>query len=346
MITYSLKVAELRHETSDALTVCFKQPGLRKIKYKAGQYLTLIFRINGRKYIRPYSFSSCPEVDEFLEITIKRVHQGIVSNHIIDFLKVGDIINVMPPMGDFIYNADFNVKDVFFWGIGSGITPLISILKHILFMESDVNVHLYYGNTNYTTTIFLNKIKDLQMKFPERFKVTHFFSKLAFAENSQESIEGRIDEQKVLAILNDKISLSDTSHYICGPLGLKNSVKNALFIKGVKPTCVFVEDFEVVKDPLDFKDIYTQNVQLNYNGNDYTVEVIKGKSILDSALDADIELPYSCQTGSCSTCKAILLTGKCAMVGLTKKRDDLSSNEYLLCCAHPLTDDVKIIVLN
>jgi ring-1,2-phenylacetyl-CoA epoxidase subunit PaaE len=337
MITYSLKVAEVRHETADALTVCFKQPGLRKVKYKAGQYLTLIFRINGRKYIRPYSFSSCPEVDEFLEITIKRVYKGIVSNHIIDFLRVGDIIEVMPPMGDFIYNSDPKVKAVCLWGIGSGITPLISIAKYILFTENDVNVHLYYGNTNLNAVIFLNKIEELQMKFPHRFNVKHFLSKLGLTENSQQSIMGRIDEKKVLDILNDQTSLSGTSHYICGPSGLKKSVKNALSIKGVESKYVFVEDFEIVKDPIDFTDIYTQNVELEFNGNKHTLEVIKGKSILDSALDAGIELPYSCQTGNCSTCK---------MVGLSKDRDDLHANEYLLCCAHPLTDDVKIMVLN
>lgn len=346
MITYSLKVAEVRHETADALTVCFKQPGLRKIKYMAGQYLTLIFRINGRKYIRPYSFSSCPEVDEFLEITVKRVHKGIVSNHIIDFIKVGDLIEVMPPMGDFIYKTDFKGKDVCFWGTGSGITPLISIAKYILFSENDINVHLFYGNTDDSSTIFLNKIKELQIKFPKRFKVKHFFTQLAINESSQELIVGRIDEQKVISILNNQISLSDALHYICGSSGLKNSVKNALSVKGVNSMYVFVEDFEVVKDPRDFKDIYTQNVQLEFNGNKYILEVIKGKSILDSALDADIELPYSCQTGDCSTCKAILIDGRCTMVGLTKNRDDLNADEYLLCCAHPLTDDVKIMVLN
>src|ERR1700676_3508127 len=99
---YTLRVIDIRRETQDCLTVIFKQPGLKRIKYFAGQYLSLIFRINGRRYIRPYSFSSAPGVEATLNITIKRVPGGIVSNHILDKLKVDDIIEVMEPMGDFI----------------------------------------------------------------------------------------------------------------------------------------------------------------------------------------------------------------------------------------------------
>ena len=106
MITFALKVAEKRQETSDTVTLCFKQPGLKKIKYKAGQYLTLIFRINGRRYMRPYSFSSAPGVDTFLEVTVKRVRGGVVSNHICDFVGEGDLVEVMQPLGNFIVDEN------------------------------------------------------------------------------------------------------------------------------------------------------------------------------------------------------------------------------------------------
>jgi ring-1,2-phenylacetyl-CoA epoxidase subunit PaaE len=101
---FTLKVVGVRTETADTVTVAFKQPGLKKVKYMAGQYLTLMFRINGRRYIRPYSFSSAPLVDAHLEVTIKRVPGGVVSNHIIDTVKVDDIVEVMEPMGDFMLN--------------------------------------------------------------------------------------------------------------------------------------------------------------------------------------------------------------------------------------------------
>src|SRR6476659_10406846 len=119
MKTYTLKVIAIKKETEDTLTLCFRQPMLKKIKYQAGQYLTLIFRINGRRYIRPYSFSSAPEIDSNLEVTVKRVAGGIISNHIHDQVKVDDIIEVMPPMGDFIL-PDKKYNAVFLWGAGSG----------------------------------------------------------------------------------------------------------------------------------------------------------------------------------------------------------------------------------
>ena len=111
MGNYTLRIAEVKRETEDTVTLCFKQPGLKKIKYIAGQYLTLIFRINGRRYIRPYSFSSCPGVDSYLEVTVKRVQNGLVSNHINDMVNVGDSIEVMPPMGDFIFEANDDLTD-------------------------------------------------------------------------------------------------------------------------------------------------------------------------------------------------------------------------------------------
>lgn len=119
MKNYTLKVHDIKKETKDTITICFKQPGLKKIKYHAGQYLTLSTRINGRKYTRPYSFSSAPSVDSFLETTIKRVPNGIFSNHIHDTLQVGDIVEVMEPMGDFVYTHDEFFNSIYFWGVGS-----------------------------------------------------------------------------------------------------------------------------------------------------------------------------------------------------------------------------------
>lgn len=342
MTNYTLKVIDIRKDTDDTVTLCFKQPGLKKIKYLAGQYLTLIFRINGRRYIRPYSFSSCPGVDPNLEVTVKRVENGLISNHINDMVSVGDSIEVMPPMGDFVFEEDNNFTDVYFWGVGSGITPLFSMIKHILNSTSSINVHLNYGNKNNETTIFNKQIKDLQEKYPRRFIVRHFHTKLFVDESNPLVIQGRIDQHKALSILDEKISLKSSAHYICGPAGLKESVKDAIQSKYGSLSNVFSEDFELVKDPKDFVDIYTRNVSINFESNIHTLEVVKGKSILEAALDAQIELPYSCQTGNCDTCKAKIVTGSVKMIGATKIRKDLNVNEYLLCCTYPLTENVHI----
>src|SRR6187402_2563553 len=132
MKNYTLKVHSIKRETKDTITLCFKQPGLKKIKYQAGQYLTLSFRINGRKYIRPYYFSSAPSADSFLETTIKRIPNGIFSNYVHDAIRVGDMVEVMEPMGDFVHSHDESFNQIYFWGVGSGITPLISIIKEVL----------------------------------------------------------------------------------------------------------------------------------------------------------------------------------------------------------------------
>ncbi len=344
MTSYTLKVLEVRKETKDCVTLCFKQPGLRKIKYQAGQYLTLIFRINGRRYIRPYSFSSAPHIDPLIEITVKRVPNGIVSNHINDMVAVGDSIEVMEAMGEFTYAQNSNADQVYLWGVGSGITPLISLAKSILFNASIIEVILIYGNKNKETTILQQQIDSIKSKYPNRFQVWHFHSQPLLIEGEPFLFAGRIDEEQAFNILKVSNYNPTALHYICGPVGLKKSLKNILSKLDFKENRIFTEDFELVKDPKDFVDIHTQIVYLKFEDNDYRVEVVKGKSILEAALDASIELPYSCQTGDCSTCKAKLLMGKLKMIGLTKSRNDLVQDEYLLCCSHPLNENVIVTI--
>lgn len=341
---YTLKVVEIRRETVDTVTLCFKQPSLRKIKYKSGQYLSLIFRINNRRYVRPYSLSSCPETDQFLEVTVKRVENGIISNHIIDQVKQNDSIEVMPPMGNFIFDPESTFDTVYLWGVGSGITPLISIAKHILTTKPLVKVHLIYGNKTVETTIFADKIKALELHYNERFFSVYFYTRLEIESNKLNLVKGRIDKSKVEDIINKSNNLSNSCHFICGPRGLKELIKSTLLFKGLDNENIFYEDFESVKDPKDFVDVKTEKVCLNFKNEDYIIEVTKGKSVLEAALDSNIELPYSCQTGSCNSCVGNLIHGKAKMLGVIDDRRDLTVNEYLLCCTYPLNEHVKIII--
>jgi len=342
MNTFTLKVIEVRKETNDAVTLCFKQPGLKKIKYLPGQYITLIIRINGRRYIRPYSFSSCPGIDQFLEITVKRVSNGIVSNHINDLIKEGDVIEFMQPMGDFVLSELEKPSSVYFWGTGSGITPLMSIIKHVLYTIPDLKVYLFYGNRKFENTIFAEKIDALYDEFRERFFVKYFYTQVKVDEVLPHVIQGRIDFDKIMPFLKQNDKIQTSSHFICGPIGLKESVRSALSIVNVNKSNIFFEEFELIKDPKDFEDIVTRNIVLDFNNNDTELEIVKGKSILEAALDADIELPYSCQTGTCNTCKAKLISGEAKMIGLSEVREDLLEDEYLLCCTHPLSDNIHI----
>jgi len=343
MKNYTLKVHDIKRETKDTITLCFKQPGLKKIKYQAGQYLTLSFRINGRKYTRPYSFSSAPSTDSFLETTIKRVYNGIFSNYVHDTIQVGDMVEVMEPMGDFVHMHDESVKQIYFWGVGSGITPLMSIIKEVLLSNPLVEVNLIYGNKNFESTIFLDLINELLKQYSKNLRVWHFHTQYNHDEKHHFVKSGRINKEFILDLLKDT-DVDQTKHYICGPTDLKTTIKETLDILKCPKGNIFSEDFELVRNPKDFEDIVTHNVNIHFQGIDNLVEVEKGKSILEAALDAGVELPYSCQTGSCDTCKGKLIIGELRMIGLSKERDDLNENEFLLCCSHPLKEGTSIEV--
>lgn len=340
MKNYTLKVLEVRKETADTVTLCFKQPGLKKIKYLPGQYLTLQFRINGRRYIRPYSFSSSPLVNSTLDITVKRVPGGIVSNYINNFVKVDDVIEVQEPLGDFVFEANDSVKSIVFWGVGSGITPLFSMIKNLLILYPKMIIHLVYGNKSKNSVIFYDQLEKLRLIHLERFKIYYFYSKEEFFNNESHNFEGRINSNFIEGLLR-KID-EPIQHFLCGPIGLKNTIKESLLTFSGNLDNLFSEDFEIVKNPEDFKEILDQEILINFQANENIIKVKKGNSILEEALEVGLELPYSCQTGNCSTCKATLKSGKIKMIGLTKLRTDLNENEYLLCCSYPLTKNVCV----
>ncbi|MTH17501.1 ferredoxin--NADP reductase [Flavobacterium sp. LC2016-01] len=340
MKNYTLKVQEVRRETDDTVTLCFKQPGLKKIKYLAGQYLTLQFRINGRRYIRPYSFSSTPLVDSSLDVTVKRVPKGIVSNYINDYVKVDDVIEVQEPLGEFTFESDEKLKSVVFWGVGSGITPLFSMIKYLLAFDSLIKIHLVYGNKSKHSVIFHDGLEKLRAAYSDRFKIYYFYSKEDFFDDESHNFKGRINSDFVSNLIK-KID-QPTRHYICGPIGLKNTIKESLLSLIGNLDNFFSEDFEIVKNPEDFKNIFNQDIILNFQGNENKITIKKGNSILEDALEMGLELPYSCQTGNCSTCKATIKSGEIKMIGLSKPRTDLNENEYLLCCSYPMTNNVYV----
>jgi len=347
MITFTLKIVEIERGTKDVITIFFKQPGLKKVKYISGQYLTLIVRINGRKFIRPYSFSSAPDIDQHLAVTIKRVFGGIVSNYLYDHAKIDDIIEVIGPMGDFIYHPDSHtLNHIMLWGAGSGITPLMSILKTALIRTSDKKVTLFYCNRNPEHTIFLDELLKFESDHPDRFKIHNFYTRMPEDVYLQYFINGRIDEVKILDILLMDKDIEQTIHYICGPDGLKTNVKNVLKKLSVSPDNIHTEEFEVFIDEKQFDNVETQTVKLIAGGKTMDVEVTKGNSILNSGLDEGIDLPYACQTGTCLLCKGKLLKGKIKLIGIDKLPAGLEKDECLLCCSYPLSEDIEILTTN
>lgn len=346
MNKFSLKVIDIKKETSDSCTIYFKQPGLRKIRYLAGQYLTLILRINGRLFYRPYSFSSAPAVDDFLGITVKRIQNGVVSNFIHENLKIGDVVEVLEPMGDFVCNRLLRPQNIFLWGVGSGITPLYSILKEKLGedVQSISKVHLVYGNKNQESAIFYEQIKSLQLMFPDTFRVTNFYSDDNSIIECESIRKGRINSDFIIDLVSRNMS-NESVHFICGPSSLKELIINTLNGLNIDNSSIFTEEFKLAINSKDLSSVQNSEVKIFFRGVSSKITVLRGRTILDAALDSGIELPYSCQTGSCSTCKGILKEGHLKMIGLNNKRDDLKQNEFLLCCSYPESKQVKIEVI-
>jgi len=346
MVTFTLNIVNIQKDTPDVVTIFFKQPGLKKIKYLSGQYLTLVVRINNRKYIRPYSFSSAPNLDQHLAITIKRIPNGIVSNYLFDHVKVGDVIEVLPPMGDFIFHPDIHPsKHIMLWGAGSGITPLMSILKTALFNTSE-NVSLFYCNRNPEHTIFYNELCELEAKYADRFKIHNFYTRIPEDVYLHYFIAGRIDEAKIVDILSENTDLEHTVHYICGPDGLKQTVRNALSTLNITQANIYTEEFEVFIDAQQFDDVETREVKIINSGVEHRIEVTKGTSILNAALDHGIDMAYSCQTGTCMLCKGKLTSGKVKLIGIDKLPEGLDTGDCLLCCSYPYSNDIEILTIN
>ncbi|MFD3408615.1 iron-sulfur cluster-binding domain-containing protein [Aquirufa sp. HETE-83D] len=343
MEQYTLAIQDIRNETDDTITICFKQPGLRKMKYQAGQYMTLIFKINGRRYSRPYSFSSAPSVDSTLDVTVKRVPKGIVSNYILNEIKVGDVVEVVGPTGDFIY-LPVNVNPrIYLWGVGSGITPLFSLAKEILSSQPSAKIHLVYGNKYKVSTIFLEKILELQKKYKSEFNVTLFFSQ-ELSLDEKDGFYGRISSSFVSDLVSNNSEGEESQHYICGPKGLKEAVKNSLLELSISESAIYSEEFQILIDPKELDGVKDSMINFYFNGDQVKIFGPKGKSVLNSALDHNLEIPYSCQTGICNSCKATVVKGNLKMIGLSQERKDLNTDEFLLCCSYPITNELVIKV--
>jgi ring-1,2-phenylacetyl-CoA epoxidase subunit PaaE len=259
------------------------------------------------------------------------------------------LIEVIQPLGSFglgnIPEPTID-KHIVLWGCGSGITPLISIVKYALNQNICAHITLVYGNKKAETSIFFEEIKLLQQTYLEKFSTWHFFSDSCNDNVSPYINMGRIDPEKVLNIIKHESSLNNTFHYICGPLKMKEIVRDTLNSFNIPEEKIFTEDFEVTRDPKAFEEIYTQTVSLIVNGGKISFEVPRGKSILESGLDQGLELAYSCQIGDCLLCKAKLLNGNIKLIGMTKQSDELLPDERLLCCSFPLTNNVELSVEN
>lgn len=346
----TLKIKEIVRETSDTITIHFKQPLFRKIPYYAGQFLTLIVKDKqGKKYRRAYSLCSAPHLDSTLAVTVKRVEGGIVSNLLNDTLKEGDKLELMEPMGNFVLRTHpDNNRHIVLFGGGSGITPLMSMLKVALNYESNSVISLIYTCRDENTIIFRNQLDSLKEKHGDRFNLIYVLTQPKKALSLKENyFEGRISKEFIKTTLEKLPNSKDRIFYMCGPEGMMNTIQETLSELNIPADTIHKENFfaPIVSDEDAANDIPDgrKTITISLNGEQHEINVDSKKTILDAALEADIDMPYSCQSGLCTACRGLCLSGKVTM----DSNEALSEAEivegYVLTCqAHPLTDDVKI----
>ncbi len=336
---HTLRVREVVNVAKDAVNLVFEKP--ENFNYEPGQFITIIRQVNGKKIRRAYSLCTTPFEDEYPAVTVKRVEGGAMSNHLNEHVSVGDSIEIMEPMGLFTtsYSEDQIRKAVFFGG-GSGITPLMSILRTILSKEPKSEVVLVYGNRSEEYVIFKDLINSLQESHRGRFQAIHIL------EDGAADYNGRPTKEMILEISKSIGVDSETEIFICGPQPMMDLVSAVLPETGAVKEKVRMESFEAGQtSPSQIIDAPNEEseVTIVLDGEEYEITVNRNSSILDAALENDLDMPYSCQSGLCTACRGKCLEGKASIdeaEGLSQ--EELDDGFVLTCVGKPLTDRLKI----
>lgn len=346
-----LNVKEVIRETPEAVTVVFEKPAGNEFNYKAGQYLTLKMNLGGESLRRAYSLSSSPITDVHLAVTVKEVKDGRVSRYLNQELRAGASIEVFPPNGNFALSPDATrAMHYVLLGGGSGITPLMSILKTVLRTEPNSQITLVYGNRDEQSIIFAKQLDDLEQGSNGRLRVVNI---LAEAGPSWFGLKGLPNRANLLNILQDLLNASrlPKSYWICGPAPMMDEAQAALAFLNIPKENIHREVFTAaLPDPeakaaaaamAPKRGAYTVKVTLDGVTKDILVK--ENATILDAAIDAGMDPPFACQMGVCCTCRAKLTSGKVEM----EEDEGLSDTEvkqgYILTCqSHPLSADCEL----
>lgn len=348
---HPLTVADVTRETADCISVSFDVPSEWRdlFSYRAGQYLTLRAEVGERELRRSYSLCSAPHEGRW-QVAIKRVEGGQFSQWAHALLRPGDVIDVLPPDGHFVYTPAANApaRNVLLLAAGSGITPTFSILKTLLETETDSRVTLVYGNRRVKDIVFKEAIEDLRDRFLTRFQLLHTLS----GEVQEAPIaNGRLDGNKVRELFADLLdAASFDAVYVCGPGEMIAACVEACVEAGVPSERVHKEVFGVRQTPRE-----TDGSAGVDNGERASISVIadgiervlqvgyRGEAILDAALGAGIDVPYACKAGVCCTCRAQVLEGEVRMdANYTLEAHEVNRGFVLTCQAHPVSDHVRI----
>jgi ring-1,2-phenylacetyl-CoA epoxidase subunit PaaE len=351
---HKLKVADLRKETPECVSIAFHVPDeLRKeFLFKQGQNITLRTIIEGDEVRRSYSICSSP-LDNELRVAVKHAAFGRFSTWANTQLKPGDELDVLSPTGKFYTELHpSHRKKYLAFAAGSGITPVISIIKTALATEPESSFTLVYGNRNRASIIFKEELEALKNRYMDRLAIHYILSR----ERTDAAIYyGRINADKLNQLTEKLISVQDASEiFICGPEEMIFGVKNWLIEKGIDNKRIHFELFTTPGQssalrqqqlaPTKEVEEKTSKVTIRLDGVSFTYDLpFSGDTILESALKQGADLPFSCKGGVCATCKARLLKGKVEMdVHYALEQEEIDEGYILTCQSHPRTDEVEI----
>lgn len=348
MLLQKLRVISVVKQPTKVLKIDFETLSGDKLNYKAGQFITLVFKVNGKELRRSYSFCSSPAIDEPISIAVKLVENGEISRFMHHQLVAGDIVEIAAPNGMFIYQTEKEIKrTVFLFGAGVGITPLFSILKTILVKEVYTKVILIYSSRTAEDTLFLDEIDNWQLNYPDRLKVIYLFS------SSKNLIRARLNGFLINQLVKDEMlyDKKDALFYICGPYDYMDVCKITLLGAGFKPDQVKKETFVMPEDEVDEDDSTvkvvdknTYSVNLHFQGKVHHLLVPWPKRILDVALANKINIPYSCSGGVCSTCTATCISGAVKMdYNEVLTDEEIANGRVLVCTGRPTENNTTII---
>ena len=334
----TLRVTDIVHETDDACSIGLEpvDGDAAEFAYSPGQYLTLRLACEGGTVARCYSLCSSPHVDTSLRIAVKRVRDGAGSNWINDRLAVGDELQCLPPAG--VFTPRSLDDDLLLFAGGSGITPVLSILKSALVVGSG-RVVLVYANQHEDSVIFAAALRTLAAEHPERLHVIHVL----------ESVQGLPSRAQLAAFA---APYSSYTAFVCGPSPFMETVTHALRSVGVPPARIHIEKFtSLVEDPFlapvavsaDPGDGSTTGLEVSLDGETHHLDWPRQTKLLDFLLEQGIKAPYSCRQGLCSACACIVDAGEVKMLrNEILEREDLDEGYVLGCQSLPISDVVKV----
>jgi len=340
---YKLQIKEVKRETTNAVSIAFQVPENLKPEYQftAGQYVNLKLTLDGKEIRRAYSICTSPNSNE-LRIAVKAVHEGYFSKFANTSLKEGDIIEVGTPEGKFTFTPDAQrQRNYAAFVAGSGITPVMAILKSVLENEPKSSFVLVYGNKSVGETIFYQELVALQQKYVGRFFV-HF----VFSQTNESELFGRIDKATVNYILNNKHNEKEfAKFYLCGPEVMIDLVSATLKEHNIPEKSIKFELFTTTSHENEAATSLSGHTKITVlvDDEETTFEMSQKQTILEAALKQGIDAPYSCQGGVCSSCLARVTTGSATMVKNAILTDDeVNEGLVLTCQAHPTSAEIAV----